>query len=116
MQTDEGSNHKKTNDQSHSKKPIFFSLLKPGLPVNNHKSDDIPSITMHHPSFSFGVTEIIPGLDQVIEISKALKSCSKEAEILIASISKKRFDFHAADCAILKFIIVRYYEALSFTS
>lgn len=84
-------------------KPVFFSSLKIGLPQDIHYgNDEIPTVIMHHPSFVFGILEIIPGLHQVTEIWNALKSCLKESEMLVASQTKKTFMSSVSECSILK--------------
>ncbi len=85
------------------KKPLFFSSLKIGLPLDTYYgNDDVQTVIMHHPSFVFGILEIIPGLHQVTEIWNSLKSCLKGSEMLIASQTKRRFNSSVAECFILK--------------
>jgi hypothetical protein len=85
------------------KKPIFFSSLRIGLPEDvYYGNDEIPTVLMHHPSFIFGIVEIIPSLHQVTEIWNTLKQSLKESEMLIATQTKNKMNVLAAECCILK--------------
>ncbi|KAJ3307179.1 hypothetical protein HDV03_002690 [Kappamyces sp. JEL0829] len=96
-----------------SKPPLYNSTLRFGLPEKTF-CDEIPTIIMHHPAIVVGMTEMVPELENVTEIWGVLKTTLKEAEILLAGISKLSFNSTAAECSILK-LLNRYWDALADT-
>ncbi|KAJ3269943.1 hypothetical protein HDV01_000789 [Terramyces sp. JEL0728] len=82
--------------------PTFFSSLKMGLPEIDDL-EEIPTVVMHHAGTMFGMTEIIPGIENITDIWKYLTISCDEADNLMNKINAgKRFRRSLAECCILK--------------
>eukprot|EP00842_Homolaphlyctis_polyrhiza_P006956 jgi/Hompol1/84/HPOL_002445-RA len=88
----------------HNPEKFFDSILKPGLPVSHHEEDGY-MITMHHPETSFQMTEVIPGLDVMIELWDVMLTLSNTISGIIECYSIDRHCVRSvADCTVFKIL------------
>ncbi|KAJ3322787.1 hypothetical protein HDV06_002648 [Boothiomyces sp. JEL0866] len=83
-------------------RPKYFSSLKIGLPEIDDL-EEIPTVVMHHAGTMFGMTEIIPEIENITDIWKYFTISCDEADNLMGKINNgKRFKRSIAECCILK--------------
>ncbi|KAJ3313302.1 hypothetical protein HDV04_002286 [Boothiomyces sp. JEL0838] len=85
--------------------PKYFSSLKIGLPVIDDL-EDIPTVVMHHAGTMFGMTEIIPEIENITDIWKHFIISCDEADNLMGKINGgKKFKRTIAECCVLKLML-----------
>jgi hypothetical protein len=91
---------------------VFFSHLKFGLPC---PIPEAPSIVMHTPGITFGMTEVIPELYHVVKIWNLLQVANEDAYYYVSkTLPKASFQRHISEIIVLK-IFIKNWEALADT-
>jgi hypothetical protein len=74
------------------------------------KGGDIPSITMHQPGLNFGMTEIIPSLENITEIWDIIQNLCEDAFYFVSKvIPNNAFNRAVSECVILKLLLVLFF-------
>ncbi|KAL2919593.1 hypothetical protein HK105_200505 [Polyrhizophydium stewartii] len=90
------------NPKKEKSPDLFYdSILKIGLPFVCD-TDNQP-IIMHHPETTFQMTEVIPALENLVQLWGTIQSLQRELEDVVESLSASRRAARSiVDCAVLK--------------